>query len=243
MCARLHRVAVGPLQLISSGRDDGAVEDPAAPKMAIPVQLDEGEVRAVTECELRAIAQLLPDERDYTQLADIQRAVTLKRNSGKTTTAKGRGQGSSVGAIFGPSQLLRAKRWLWASMEMTILCSCTGKRRRMDGELSEKGGVASDTGQPRLSIGAAFWTLRRLQRELVEGSSKEQRSEVEQQKEEAAVASLDVLLTEMCDVKVSATQTTALKSELATLRARFPDMPVASRFLHAIRTKAFEHKS
>ena len=87
-------MSVGPLMLVSSpGSLSG--ESPGNTQldgMTIPVKLQEGEARVATDAELQAIAQLLPKERDYAQLADVQRAVILKRESGKTTKDKGRGK-------------------------------------------------------------------------------------------------------------------------------------------------------
>ena len=89
---RLHRVSVGPLQLVSSPHNGEELGNAEPHGTTIPVALREGEVRVATDAELRAIAALLPKERDYAQLADVQRAVILKRTSGKTTKDKGRGQ-------------------------------------------------------------------------------------------------------------------------------------------------------
>ena len=96
---RLHRVSVGPLQLVSSLCSEPAVAADAAGTATIPVSLEEGEVRLATDAELRAITQFLPQERDYPQLADAQRAVMLKRESGKTTRDKGRRQMGTRGEI------------------------------------------------------------------------------------------------------------------------------------------------
>ena len=85
-------MSVGPLMLVSSsGCEHLGISEPDG-TTTIPVNLREGEVRVATDAELRAIAQLLPKERDYAQLADVQRAVIQKRESGKTTKDKRRGE-------------------------------------------------------------------------------------------------------------------------------------------------------
>ena len=89
---RLHRVSVGPLKLVSSPGSENLGIPERDGATTIPVNLREGEVRVATDAELRAIAQLLPKDRDYAQLADVQRAVIQKRESGKTTKDKGRGE-------------------------------------------------------------------------------------------------------------------------------------------------------
>ena len=85
---------MGPLQLASAPHAALTTTKPGvAPNEAIiRVALAEGEVRPATEAELRAIAQLLPRDRDYARLADVQRAVTSNRQSGKTTKDKRRKQ-------------------------------------------------------------------------------------------------------------------------------------------------------
>lgn len=88
-----------------------------------------------------------------------------------------------------------------------------------------------------MSIGAVFFELRRLQRELCESSVYKQHAKVQPEEEDAASAAVDALLTECCDVTVPAAQRASVQSELASLRARFPSMPVASQFVAALRRK------
>ena len=93
---------MGPLQLVASPSGKGLAGTGSASVETISVMLEEGEVRPVTDAELEAIAQLLPQERDYAQLADIQRAATLKRGGGKTTKSKARGLKGKGGKMFEP---------------------------------------------------------------------------------------------------------------------------------------------
>lgn len=99
----------------------------------------------------------------------------------------------------------------------------------------EEGGEAREQ---TLTIGAVFWTLRRLQRELRENSDDKPQGTPQLEEEETAVAAVNTLLTQFCDDDVPAAQRSAVESELLALRERFQSVPVASRFLAALRQKA-----
>jgi hypothetical protein len=98
------------------------------------------------------------------------------------------------------------------------------------------------TRQHTISIGAVFWTLRRLQKELSENSDDQPHGRVELEEEDAAATAVDALLAEFCDNAVPVAQRAAAERELLALRKRFRTEPVASRFLVALRQKmADEH--
>ena len=86
---RLHRVALGPFKLVEAGGGHGQGQGQGLGAGELPISLAEGEVRLATESELRALAALLPKDRAYTELAEAQREVSAKRESGKTSQAKG----------------------------------------------------------------------------------------------------------------------------------------------------------
>ena len=128
----LHRVAVGPLLLVPPTAVEGAVAGDGMLKVA----LAEGESRLATETELRALAGLLPKERGFAQLAEVQRAVTAERRAGKTTNDK-------AGAGLGHRN---------------------AKRRKI--EDAEGGGGRGGGAGRGLHVGAVFYALRRVQGQL-----------------------------------------------------------------------------
>ena len=113
----------------------------------------------------------------------------------------------------------------------------TGKRRRGDENALASGEEHRETREQTRSIGAVFWTLRRLQRELSENSNEEAREKPDAAEEEAAATAVDALLTQFCHDTVPASQRAAVGSELSALRKRFQTVPVAGRFLVALREK------
>ena len=128
---RLHRLSVGPLQLASSVCGKPAVATGPGVTATIPVALEEGEVRLATDAELRAIMQFLPQERDYPQLADAQRAVMLRRESGKTTRDKGRRQMGTGGETC---TQLRCCSFGIQNPLVTLDCIVCQPRQASDGE-------------------------------------------------------------------------------------------------------------
>ena len=65
------------------------------------------------------------------------------------------------------------------------------------------------TRQHTISIGAVFWTLRRLQKELSENSDDQPHGRVELEEEDAAATAVDALLAEFCDNAVPVAQRAA----------------------------------
>ena len=121
-------------------------------------------------------------------------------------------------------------------IELRFLAAA-GKRRRVDEGLETPNADGHVAREPKVSIGAVFFELRRLQRELCESSGGKQQGEMQPEEEEAAAAAVDELLTECCDATVPPAQRASVGSELASLSERFPNVPVASQFVAALRRK------